>query len=261
MARFSSLFSSSSGNCTFIGTSSKGILIDVGVSGKQTLTALDCIGVDIESIGAIFITHEHSDHIQGVRALASKFGIPVYASRGTLQKLEECGKLCNKFTADIIPPEGIECADMFIKGFRTSHDCAESLGFTVETPDERKISVLTDTGVITEDIYRAVEGSDLILAESNHDVGMLRNGPYTYALKRRILSDKGHLSNVACSELVTRLVENGTTRVVLGHLSKENNIPQLAYQTTFSALEMKGAKEGNDYMMYVAGQDSREVIL
>lgn len=261
MARFSSLFSSSSGNCTFIGTGSNGILIDVGVSGKRALAALDCIGVDIESISAIFITHEHTDHIQGVRAIASKYGIDVYASEGTLRKMEEAGKLCSKFKSFVIPEKGIEVGGMFVKGFSTSHDCAGSLGFTVETSDERKISVLTDTGVVSEEMYSAVEGSDLILAESNHDIGMLRNGPYTYALKRRILSDKGHLSNLACADLVTRLVENGTTRLVLGHLSKENNIPQLAYQTSYAALETMGAKEGNDYMMYVAGQDCREVIL
>ncbi len=261
MARFSSLFSSSSGNCTFIGTGTKGILIDVGVSGKQTLAALDCIGVDISDIGAIFITHEHTDHIKGMRALASKYGIDVYASEGTIKKLEESGKLCDKFKCNVIPENGVECADMFIKGFRTSHDCAESLGFTVLTPDERKISVLTDTGIITDDMYAAVEGSDLILAESNHDIGMLRNGPYTYNLKRRILSDKGHLSNLACADLVTRLVENGTTRLVLGHLSKENNMPELAYQTSYAALETMGAKEGSDYVMYVAGKDCRQVIL
>lgn len=261
MARFSSLFSSSSGNCTFIGTGTNGILIDVGVSGKQALAALDCIGVEIESISAIFVTHEHTDHIKGVRALASKYGIDVYASEGTLRKMEEGGKLCNKFRSLVIPENGIECAGMYVTGFSTSHDCAQSLGFCVATPDERKISVLTDTGIVNDEMCSAVMGSDLILIESNHDIGMLRNGPYTYALKRRILSDKGHLSNLACADLVTQLVENGTTRIALGHLSKDNNMPQLAYQTSFAALETMGAKEGSDYMMYVAGADCREVVL
>ncbi len=261
MAMFSSLFSSSSGNCTYIGSGNNGILIDVGVSGKQTLAALDCIGVDIESISAIFVTHEHCDHIQGLRALASKFGIDVYASEGTIAKLEESGKLCSKFNCYAVNKDGVECGGMLVKGFATSHDCAESLGYTIETPDERKISILTDTGVVTDEIYNAVQGSDLILAESNHDIGMLRNGPYTYNLKRRILSDKGHLSNLACADLVTQLVQDGTTRLVLGHLSKENNIPELAFQTSFAALETMGAKQGSDYMMYVAGLDKRQVIL
>ncbi len=261
MARFSSLFSSSSGNCTYIGSGDNGILVDVGVSGKQALAALDCIGVDIESISAIFITHEHTDHIQGMRALASKYGIDVYTSEGTMQKLEQNGKLCNKFNCHVIEKDGVECGGMLVKGFSTSHDCAESLGFTVQTPDERKISILTDTGVVSDEMYTAVQGSDLILVESNHDVGMLRNGPYTYNLKRRILSDKGHLSNLACADLVTKLVEDGTTRLVLGHLSKENNIPELAFQTSYSALETMGAKEGRDYLMYVAGLDKRQVIL
>ena len=262
MARFSSLFSSSSGNCTFIGSGTGGILVDVGVSAKQALAALDCIGVDIADIGAIFVTHEHSDHIKGLRALASKFKINVYTSQGTMNVLEDTGKLCDKYNCSVIPESGVECRGMFVRPFRTSHDCAESLGFTVETPDDRKISVLTDTGYVSDDMYRAVSGSDLILAESNHDVGMLRNGPYTYPLKRRILSDVGHLSNIACSELVTKLVEEGTTRIVLGHLSKENNMPELAYQTSRAALESAGAHENSDYMMYVAGQgDMRTVVL
>ena len=137
MARFNALFSSSSGNCTFIGSGTGGVLIDVGVSAKQTLAALDCIDVDIKDIGAIFVTHEHSDHIQGLRALASKFHIDVYTSAGTMQALERMDKLCNKFECKVIPEEGVECRGMFIRGFHTSHDCAESLGFTVETPDER----------------------------------------------------------------------------------------------------------------------------
>lgn len=262
MARFSSLFSSSSGNCTFIGSGTGGILVDVGVSGKQTLAALDCIGVDIADIGAIFVTHEHSDHISGLRALASKYNINVYTSQGTMQKLEEMGKLCSKYTCSVIPNEGVECRGMFVRPFRTSHDCAESLGFTIETPDDRKISILTDTGYVSDEMYNAVSGSDLILAESNHDVGMLRNGPYTYALKRRILSDVGHLSNIACSELVTRLVNEGTTRIVLGHLSKENNMPALAFETSKAALQAEGAVENSDYMMYVAGTgDIRTVVL
>ncbi len=262
MARFSSLFSSSSGNCTYIGSGSEGILIDAGVSCKRMLAALDCIGVDIESVGAIFVTHEHSDHILGLRALASKYNIKVYTSSGTMKKLEEMGKLCDKYKCSVIPDEGMECRGMFVKGFRTSHDCEESLGFTVETPDDRKISILTDTGYVSEEMFNAVSGSDLILAESNHDVGMLRNGPYNYNLKRRILSDKGHLSNLACSELVSRLVNVGTTRIVLGHLSKENNIPELAFQTTKAALETMGAKENTDYLMYVAGYgDIRTVVL
>ena len=262
MAIFSALYSSSSGNCTFIGSGTGGVLIDAGVSAKQTVAALDCIGVDISDIGAIFVTHEHTDHIKGLRALASKYGIDVYASKGTLERLNDTGKLCDKFKCSVIDPDGVECRGMFIRPFRTSHDCAESVGYTVETPDNRKLSVLTDTGYVSDEMYNAVSGSDLILAESNHDIGMLRNGPYNYNLKRRILSDKGHLSNAACAELVTKLVGEGTTRLILGHLSKENNLPMLAYQTSRAALETSGAEENSDYIMFVAGQNEpRTVIL
>ena len=150
---------------------------------------------------------------------------------------------------------------MFIRPFRTSHDCAESVGYTVETPDNRKLSVLTDTGYVSDEMYNAVSGSDLILAESNHDIGMLRNGPYNYNLKRRILSDKGHLSNAACAELVTKLVGEGTTRLILGHLSKENNLPSLAFETTRSAMSMAGARENIDYLLSVAGDRNPVIAL
>lgn len=253
MARFCSLFSSSSGNCTYIGTPSGGILIDVGVSAKKTETALHDIGADILQIKAIFVTHEHTDHINGVRVLAKRHNIKIYASEGTLEGMYEYGALRDGMSCETIPPDGTEAAGMLIKPFRTPHDCRESTGFTVTTHDLKRISVATDIGVITPTIMQAIKGSDLILLESNHDVGMLQNGPYPYMLKRRILSDKGHLSNESCSRAAVELVDSGTTRLVLGHLSKENNLPSLAYETTRSALSLAGATENTDYLLSVAG--------
>lgn len=261
MARFCSLFSSSSGNCTYIGSSEGGVLIDAGVSAKQINLKLDCIGVSPSDIGAIFVTHEHSDHVSGLRVFASRHGIPVYASAGTLAALEKSGVCNGKFSASVIPDEGIECAGQFIKAFATSHDSAQSCGFVVSTSDDRRIAVATDTGIVTDTIREAVDGCDLILAESNHDIGMLRNGAYPYMLKRRILSDVGHLSNLACSQLVTDLVKNGTTRLVLGHLSKENNIPDLAFQTSKAALDCAGAVQFRDYILKVAGGSEAEMVV
>lgn len=236
-------------------------MIDAGVSAKQIALKLDCIGVSIADIGAIFVTHEHSDHVRGLRVLASKNGIPVYSTAGTANALKNGRIFDGSFEMNVLPKDGIECNGQYVTSFRTSHDVAESCGYIVHTSDDRTIAVVTDTGIVTDEIRESVTGCDLVLAESNHDIGMLRNGSYPYMLKRRILSDVGHLSNTACSELVSSLIESGTTRVFLGHLSKQNNIPELAYQTTKSALDCIGAVEYKDYILKVAGGDSAEMAV
>ena len=147
----------------------------------------------------------------------------------------------------------MEAAGLFVRPFRTSHDAAESCGYSVVTSDSRRISVCTDTGVITPEIMSAISGSDLCMIESNHDIGMLETGPYPYYLKRRILSSRGHLSNDTCAKTACELIKSGTTRFMLGHLSRENNIPLLARQTTESALSLQGAKNGRDYLLEVVG--------
>lgn len=261
MARFSSLSSSSSGNCSYIGSAKGGVLIDAGVSAKQITLKLDCIGVNPVDIGAIFVTHEHSDHVRGLRVFASKHKIPVYATSGTVEALIASGVANGSFPVIPVGADGVEVNGQLIVPFRTSHDSAQSCGYVVKTSDDRKIAVATDTGFITNETNEAVKGCDLILAESNHDIGMLRNGPYPYMLKRRILSDVGHLSNIDCSKFVSELVENGTTRVILGHLSKENNIPELAFQTTKSALDCAGAVQFKDYILKVAGSDEVETVV
>lgn len=262
MARFCSLFSSSSGNCSYAGTADGGILIDVGVSAKRTAETLDCIGVDIGSVGAIFVTHEHTDHIQGIRVLASKHNIPVYASAGTLEALADNGTLNGKFPANVIPDKGIEVNGMFIRPFHTPHDSRESLGFTVEMSDGNKLAVATDIGTITDEVLSNITCCQLVMLESNHDVRMLQNNPnYTYALKRRILSDRGHLSNDMCAKTAADLIESGTTRLILGHLSKENNMPELAYQSTYSTLCARGMEEGSDYILRVAGTGTPKMMV
>ena len=262
MARFYSLFSSSSGNCSYAGTADGGILIDVGVSAKRTAETLDCIGVDIGSVGAIFVTHEHTDHIQGIRVLASKHNSPVYASAGTLEALADNGTLNGKFPANVIPDKGIEVNGMFIRPFHTPHDSRESLGFTVEMSDGNRLAVATDIGTITDEVLSNITCCQLVMLESNHDVRMLQNNPnYTYALKRRILSDRGHLSNDMCAKTAADLIESGTTRLILGHLSKENNMPELAYQSTYSTLCARGMEEGSDYILRVAGTGTPKMMV
>lgn len=259
MARFCSLFSSSSGNCTYVGSSQGGVLIDVGVSAKKTADALREIDVDPNSISAIFVTHEHADHINGVRVFAERHGVKVYSSEGTMKGMEQAGVITPKMTADIIPSGGMEAGGIFIRPFRTPHDSLESTGYTFVMPDGKRLAVATDIGKITGTVMDAIYGCDLVLLESNHDVGMLKNGPYPFFLKERILSDHGHLSNESCAETAVRLMESGTTRFVLGHLSKENNMPVLAYETTRAAMKMAGATENLDYLLNVAG-DRNPVI-
>ena len=261
MARFCSLYSSSRGNCTYIGTAQGGILIDCGVSAKKVREGLESIGVPLSSIVAIFVTHEHTDHVSGLRVFASKENIPVYASHGTLSALEDANVLNGKFSVSPIGKDGMEVGGMYVRPFSISHDAREPFGYSVQTADGRKISVATDTGIITEEILNAISGSDLVLLESNHDIGMLQNGPYPYAIKRRILSDLGHLSNDVCAETAVRLLENGTTRFCLAHLSRDNNMPALAYQTTFSEMTLSGARQGSDYLLSVAGTEAEMVIL
>ena len=197
MARYCPLFSGSSGNCTYVGTPEGGILIDVGVSASRIENALRMRGIDPCSIQAIFITHEHSDHIAGLRVLTKRYGYRVYASEGTLDALAASSAMDAKALCESIGGEGEvkETAGMAVMAFHTSHDSRESLGFRIHLPDGRRIAVATDTGYVPSAVREALLGCDLIQIESNHDVRMLENGPYPYYLKRRILAATGHLSN------------------------------------------------------------------
>ncbi len=261
MSRFCSLFSSSSGNSTFIGSSKTGILIDAGVSAKKLKEALLSREIDPSELGGIFITHEHSDHIKGMRILASTFKIPVYATEGTMAYLEENGHVTAKFPFEIIPYEGMEIGDLFVKPFVTPHDSAESCGYRIELPDGQCAAVATDMGKITEEIWNNIKRCNLVMLESNHDVGMLQNGPYPYHLKRRILSDRGHLSNADCAKTAAELIKTGTTRLFLGHLSAENNFPELAYQESFAAISLTGAALSRDYLLNVNKRENDEGII
>ncbi len=172
MARFCPLFSGSSGNCYYIGSNSSGILIDAGVSAKRITLAMNQMDIDPASIEAIFVTHDHSDHINGLRVFASRFGCAVYSSAGTMRHLH----LSAGFKAEVIDDSGREAAGMFIQPFATPHDSCDSIGYIINTDDQRKITIATDLGCITDEVRAAMQGSDLVVLESNHDVGMLKNG-------------------------------------------------------------------------------------
>ena len=263
MAKVCPLFSGSSGNSYYIEASGSGILVDAGRSAKQIENAMRANELDIKRVQAIFVTHEHSDHIKGLRVFASRHHIPVYASPGTLQALEGMGELA-KVTYAPIAAAGMEVGELFIRSFPTSHDSAESVGYQIELPQERKITLATDLGVLTQPVKECLQGSDLVILESNHDVGMLQNGIYPYPLKRRILSDTGHLSNHDCADYLPELIRQGTTRILLSHLSHENNTPDLARQTSLCSLQVNGMQENVDYQLYVApreNQTGRSILL
>ena len=244
MYKLCTLYSGSSGNSVFVGNEKEGVLVDIGKNAKQSTLALEKAGLTPEAVKAVFITHEHSDHISGLRVFCSRHNIPVYASLGTLEALDRMGCLRGDFpvyqildTADI--------GDFHIQCFHTSHDCAEGMGYSITLPDGRRASVSTDLGYASDEVLTSITGSNIVLLESNHDINMLRNGPYPYPLKQRILSDRGHLSNDSAAEVCVKLLESGTRQIILGHLSNENNRPELAYKTSESRLEQAGANESD----------------
>ncbi len=250
MARVYPLFSSSKGNATYIGTPSSGILIDVGVSCKRLCEGLEVCGIDSDAIKAVFITHEHSDHISGLSVFTKRFNIPVYAQEKTLDKLIRENRISPKSRAEVITESFIEENGMLMKCFNTPHDTIESCGYRIHTPDGKKITVCTDLGNITSVVEENLIGSDFVLLESNYDEQMLKTGSYPYYLKKRISSSNGHLANKDCARIVRTLVETGTTRIVLGHLSQENNRPHIAEGATLE--QLSGLERNKDYLLSVA---------
>lgn len=253
MSRICPLYSGSSGNCTYLGGGKDGILIDAGVSCRKILSGLQQIDVDPGQIRAILVTHEHTDHIKGLRILLKKLPVPVYGSRETLEYIEQ---------NDLVPPtaelreiaDTMEIARMEITPFDTSHDCAHSLGFRIHMADDRLVGYATDTGCITDAVDRGLSGCDVVVLESNYDRGMLQSGRYPYHLKRRIASPKGHLSNEDCATQIARLVKSKATRFILAHLSRENNLPDIAYQSSLSQLLLEQMKPGIDFTLDVASR-------
>ena len=261
MLKFCSLFSSSSGNSVYIGDNSGGILVDVGRSAKQTDLMLQKIGVDIDSIKGIFITHEHTDHVNGLKVFASKHKLPVYASTGTLEALKSKGVLTSS-NIDIALNDEIEVAGLHIKPVKISHDCADGKGYVITGCDgSTRAAIATDTGYMSTELLSEITGCRLVYIESNHDVDMLKTGPYNFMLQKRILSNVGHLSNDACADALRALVNKGTTHFVLAHLSQENNTPHLAYTTATKALLEMGAMENRDYLLRVAEPENQSKLI
>lgn len=252
MSKICPLFSSSSGNCTYIGTQQGSVLVDAGASFKAICEALSRVGGSIDEISAVFITHEHDDHIKGLKTLLNKTNIALYTSETTLEALAKRDKIPSKTRVFAMDENKLETSGIIAERFATSHDCDGSSGYSFILPDGKRAAVCTDSGIVTDVMRKKLLGNDVVLLESNHDLEMLKRGPYPPYLKVRILSDKGHLSNNACASELNMLIDSGTTRIILGHLSQHNNTPMLAKATAEAALMAGGAQNGRDYILTVA---------
>ena len=254
MLKVATLASGSSGTCAVVSDGKLHILIDAGISAKRIVTGLRELDLEPRDVAAVLITHEHSDHIGGLPVLCKQLGAALYATEGTAEAIcVRTAGLAERFRV-FDPGERFAVGDLVVGSFATSHDCACPVGYTV-TDGVRKLALCTDTGVITRPMLGAVQGADTLIGEFNYDPDMLRNGPYPYYLKERILSDHGHLSNELGGKLAAWAVERGTKRVIAAHLSKENNLPAVALAAGTKALEQIGAQVGRDVSLLAAPRD------
>jgi len=247
---FLSLVSGSSGNCSLISDGKTTLLVDCGLSCKKLEEALSKAKVDPYDLTAMLITHEHSDHIKGAGVVSKKYNLPVYATLKTheymnLGKVESCN------VQYLSPDVEFEIGSIGVRPFSIPHDAVDPVGYNFFF-GEKKLSVATDIGKMTDSILEHLKGSLAVLLESNHDVDMLKSGRYPAYLKRRILSDTGHLSNPDAAKSVLELVKSGTEHIMLGHLSSENNTPTAAYTETKNLLEENGIILDKDAKLSVA---------
>ncbi len=249
---FLSLISGSSGNASLIKNEDTTILIDCGLSVKRLNEILNNLDVNCNDIDALLITHEHSDHILGAGVLSRRFDIPIYATKETHEAMN-VGPVKDYNVKIINPFLPFEIGSIGIDTFKISHDALNPIGYSLFDKD-KKYSIVTDTGIITEEILNSVRNSDYVMLEANHDIDMLMYGQYPFNLKKRILSDLGHMSNDYAANIAIKLLENNTKNIMLSHLSNNNNTPEIAYRTVYNALFKYGAKIDEDLRLCVANR-------
>ncbi len=238
--RLATLYSGSGGNCVFLSAGTTRILIDAGKSAKALCSALAEIGSDISEIQAIFITHEHCDHVSALETLCKKHRIPIHITEGSAKKFDRCPD--SPVHCNIVRHSTVFCetvGDVTVTSFRTPHDSNMSVGYRIEFTDEdgkHTLGVATDIGHVSESVRQGLTGCEAVVLEANHDTDMLDDGPYPYHLKVRIRSQKGHLSNRDSADLASYLAGTGTRAFLLAHLSAENNLPELAFDEINSAV-------------------------
>ncbi len=259
-----SIASGSSGNCIYVGSQTTHLLVDVGISGKRTENGLNSIGLTGKDLDGILITHEHSDHISGLGVLSRKYHLPIYATPKTIEaikRIASLGAIDQELFVPIEADQSFVLKDIVVNPMRTSHDAVEPVAYRFRQGN-RKIAIATDLGTYNHYTIECLKGMDLLFLEANHDVNMLQVGPYPYALKQRILGDRGHLSNERSGQLLTQLLHDKLQAVVLGHLSRENNMPELAYETVRIELAMgEGKYRGDEFPITVAKRDEASPVI
>lgn len=251
--RYCPLFSGSSGNCTYVGTADGGVLIDAGVSAKRIKNALIEREIDPATIRTVLLTHEHNDHVAGLKVLCKQFGWSVVASEGTLDGLTAEDKLPGNGKIYMLPADrSLTVAGLRITPFEAPHDSRQCYGYRIDSEDGRSLAMTTDLGYVPDTVLQAILGCQTVHIESNHDPEMLRNGPYPPWLIQRIRGKGGHLSNQECAAILPALLKAGATRFVLAHLSEHNNTPAMALDCASAALMAAGATVGRDCLLSVA---------
>ncbi len=251
---FYTLASSSQGNCTLVCQNDCYILVDAGISLRRITGALKALGLSPEALSAVLVTHAHTDHVAGLPMLIRRFALPVFASQGTAQALRlrcpELGGHLHAFSSGT----AFQVENFSVESFPTPHDAPDSVGYRL-SDGRRRLAFVTDLGHVTRAVLDGAGGADAVVLEANHDEAMLLNGPYPYPLKRRILGERGHLSNFSSGELAAALARRGAGHIVLAHLSRENNTPERALQATGQALEAAGLFVGRDVNLSIAPKD------
>lgn len=260
MFKFCSLFSGSSGNCLLVESDNSKVLIDAGGSAKKIIDALSLVGVVPEDLKAIVVTHEHSDHVKSLGTLSKKFNIPVFANMETWNAMpEQKAKIFAENQKTFTVNKDFEILDLKFSPFNIPHDAANPCGFNI-FHDNQKISIATDLGHITPEVMSHLEKSRFALLESNYDLNVLKCSKYPYALKQRISGPLGHLSNDTSGKVISKLVDSGLKNVLLGHLSKENNFPELAYKTVAEEV-LTNRNNESDIHIAVAKRDCPSSVI
>ena len=254
MARFTTLYSGSSGNCAVFEENGRALLVDMGRSARCTKTSLAELGIAPEDLGGILVTHEHSDHVAGLKVFLKHHPVPVYASQLTLDELVR--QQLVPPTAELIPVDGetIDIAGFGVSAFPTSHDAADCHGYRTASPKGKTLAIATDLGFVSDEVMANLYLADIVALESNYDVHMLMTGRYPYYLKRRIASKNGHLCNEESASAVTKLVQTGCRNIHLCHLSSENNLPELAMQSVREAFLQAGIVPQQDCVVRAASR-------
>jgi len=256
MAKFCVLASSSKGNSSWLSFGASSVLIDAGISCRRIFDSIARIGGDAKSLSAVLITHEHTDHIGGLLNVIKNTGAEVFAPEAVLDYITKNGYLPAGARLNIVGEKPFTVRDIEIKAFKTPHDSAASVGYRLTLENGETLGIATDLGYVTEAVASGITGCGTVLLESNYDNRLLDMGSYPWFLKQRIRSEHGHLENSESAKFAAELVKNGTVRLFLGHLSRENNNPALALQAAEDALRETGAVKGVDFQLDVADYDN-----